>query len=92
MCTVTVEIDQDLLRDMRPDLASTAAIRLWAQQLIDMRIRQMELEDEETMSIEDAREMTLAAVRDETPSLPMPQTCSVLSRITCTITASSTTT
>ena len=65
MGTVTVEIDQDLLRDMRPDLTSIAAIRLWAQQLIDLRIRQMELEDEETMSIEEAREMTLAAVREE---------------------------
>ena len=65
MCTVTVEIDQDLLRDMRPDLTGTAAIRLWTQQLIDMLIRQMELEDEETMSIEEAREMTLAAVREE---------------------------
>ena len=39
--------------------------RDWAQELVNLRIRQMELEDEETMSIEDAREMTLAAVREE---------------------------
>lgn len=39
--------------------------RNWAQELVNLRIRQMELEDEETMSIEDAREMTLAAVREE---------------------------
>ena len=65
MCSVTVEVDQDVLRDMRPDLDSITAIRLWAQELINLHIQQMELEDEETMSIEEAREMTLAAVREE---------------------------
>lgn len=65
MCKVTVEVDQDVLRDMRPDLDSITAIRLWAQELINLHIQQMELEDEETMSIEEAREMTLAAVREE---------------------------
>ena len=65
MCTISVKVDEDVLRDMRPDLDSTAAIRIWAQQLIDLHIQQMEMEDTETMSIEDAREMTLAAVREE---------------------------
>ena len=65
MCRVTVEVDQDVLRDMRPDLDNMTAIRLWAQKLIDLHIQQMELEDDETMSIEEAREMTLAAVREE---------------------------
>ena len=65
MCKVTVEVDQDVLRDMRPDLDSITAIRLWAQELINLHIQQMELEVEETMSIEEAREMTLAAVREE---------------------------
>ncbi len=50
---------------MRPDLDSITAIRIWAQELINLHIQQMELEDEETMSIEEAREMTLAAVREE---------------------------
>ena len=50
---------------MRPDLDTTAAIRLWAQELVDHRMQQMRLEDEETMSIDDALEMTLAPVRDE---------------------------
>ena len=65
MCRVTVEVDQDLLRDMRPDLDSMTAVRLWAQQLIDMHIQQMELENDETMSIEEARDMSLAAVKEE---------------------------
>ena len=65
MCTVSVKIDEAALRDMRPDLDSTAAIRLWAQQMIDICIQQMEYENTETMSIEEACEMTLAAVREE---------------------------
>jgi hypothetical protein len=65
MCRVTVEVDQEMLRGMNPALDSTAAIRKWAQQSIDLRIQQMEFEDAETMSIEEAREMTLAAVREE---------------------------
>ena len=65
MCTVSVKVNEDVLRDVRPDLDSTAAIRTWAQQLIDSCIQKMEMEDTETMSIEDARKMTLAAVREE---------------------------
>ena len=65
MCTISVKVNEEVLRDMRPDLDSTAAIRMWAQQLIDSCIQQMEMEDTETMSIEEAREMTLAAVREE---------------------------
>ncbi|MBR1463107.1 MAG: hypothetical protein IJ604_06980 [Prevotella sp.] len=50
---------------MRPDLDSTAAIRLWVQQQIDLRIQQMEFEDTETMSIEEARAMVHAAIHEE---------------------------
>lgn len=65
MCMISISVDEAALRDMRPELDSTAAIRDWAQELVNLRIKQMEQEDEETMSIEDAREMTLAAVREE---------------------------
>lgn len=65
MCRVTVEVDQEVLKGMNPALDSTAAIRRWAQQLIDLHIQQMVIEDNETMSIEEARAMTLAAVREE---------------------------
>ena len=63
MCTVTVKIDKAVLSGIRPELNTTAAIRQWAQQQIDLRIQQMVLDDDETMTIEEAREMTLAAVR-----------------------------
>lgn len=65
MCTISISVDEAALRNMRPELDSTAAIRDWAQELVNLRIKQMELEDEETVSIEDAREMFLAAVREE---------------------------
>ena len=65
MCMVSINIDEAALRDMRPDLDTTAAIRLWAQELVDHRIQEMRIEDEETMSIDDALEMTLATVREE---------------------------
>ena len=65
MCAVTIDIDEKTLRDVNPNLSDIAAIREWAQQLIDSRIREMLEEDTETMSIEEAREMTLKAVREE---------------------------
>lgn len=65
MCTVSIDIDEVAIRDLRPELDTTAAIRLWAQELIDLRLEQLRLEDEETMDIETAREMTLKAVREE---------------------------
>ena len=65
MCTVTVNVDEAMLKEMDPNLSDKMAIRKWVQQLIDLRIQQMELEDNETMSVEEAREITLAAVREE---------------------------
>ena len=65
MCTVTVNVDEVMLREMNPNLSDRTAIRKWVQELIDLRIQQLEFEDTETMSIEEAREMTLAAVREE---------------------------
>ena len=65
MCRVTVEVDQEVLKSMNPALDSTVAIRHWAQQLIDMRIQQMEFEDTETMSIEEARAIIHETIRKE---------------------------
>ena len=65
MCTVSINIDEAAIRDVCPELNTTAAIRSWVQELIDSRLRQMRLEDEETMSIEEARTMVHAAIREE---------------------------
>lgn len=37
MCTVSVKVNEALLRGMRPELNSTAAIRQWAQQQKEAR-------------------------------------------------------
>lgn len=65
MCTVSVKVDEAMLRNIRPELNSTAAIRQWAQELINMRISEMVLEDTETVDLETAREILLATVREE---------------------------
>lgn len=65
MCRITIEVNQEVLQSVNPALDSRAAIGKWIQNLIDLRIQQMELEKGETMSIEEARDMTLAAVREE---------------------------
>lgn len=65
MCMVSINVDEAALRDMRPELDTTAAIRLWAQELVDHRMQQMRMEDEETMSIEEARAMVHAAIHEE---------------------------
>ena len=65
MCTVTVNVDEAILREMNPNLSDKTAIRNWVQQLIDHRIQDMIAEDDETISVEEAREMTLKAVREE---------------------------
>ena len=33
MCTVSVKVNEDVLRDYLPELENTAAIRKWAQML-----------------------------------------------------------
>ena len=65
MCRINVNIDEAVLRDIRPDLDNMAAIQLWAQELIDRRIQQMEFDDTETVDLETAREMLLETVRSE---------------------------
>lgn len=49
MCLISINVDEAVLRDICPELDNTAAIRLWAQELIDLRISQMRAEEEETM-------------------------------------------
>lgn len=65
MCTVSVKVDEAVLRDMMPELDSIAAIRLWVQNLVDLHVQELVAEEEATMDLETAREMTLRVVRDE---------------------------
>ncbi len=65
MCTVNIQVNEALLRNVMPELDSTAAIRLWVQNLINLQIEQLQAEEEETMDIEDARAMVHETIRKE---------------------------
>ena len=65
MCTVNIQVDEALLRDVKPELDSTAAIRLWVQELVNLRIQELINEDEETMDIEEARAMVHETIKKE---------------------------
>jgi len=53
MCMVSINVDEAALRDIRPELDSTAAIRLWVQRLVDMHIQQMRIQPDLDMTQED---------------------------------------
>lgn len=55
MCTVSVKVDEDMLRGVLPELEDTTAIRKWAQMLIDARIREL-VEENKVFALE--RDMT----------------------------------
>ena len=65
MCMVSINVDEAALRDMRPELDTTAAIRLWAQELVDHRMQQMRMECEKTIDVERARAYTHRAISRE---------------------------
>ena len=46
MCTVSVKVNENLLRGLRPELTTTAAIRRWAQEELDRRIEAMVQEED----------------------------------------------
>ena len=68
MCTVSVKVNEDVLRDYLPELENTAAIRKWVQMLIDQRIDALIKERataDGVIDVETAREMTHGAIRRE---------------------------
>ena len=65
MCTVTIKIDEAVLRGLNPEWNSTAAIRKWAQELVDFHIHELAVSDVDTLDIEAARNMVLETVRKE---------------------------
>ena len=65
MCTVNIKVDENLLRDIMPELDTTAAINLWVQQLVDLRIKELIDEDDEVIDLETAREMLHETIKKE---------------------------
>lgn len=68
MCIVSVKIDEAMLRDVLPELDSTAAISRWAQLLIDQHLDALAKEyaaDDEVIDLETARAMLHKTIHEE---------------------------
>ena len=53
MCTVNVNVDEAELRELRPELNNMAAISLWVQGMVNLRMQQMRMERDQNASLED---------------------------------------
>lgn len=71
MCTISINVDEAALRDMRQDLDSTAAICLWAQELVNLRMQQMRAERERNASGREATQEDLWRAIEQDPELTL---------------------
>lgn len=65
MCTVSVKVDETVLRNVMPELDSTAAIRLWVQKLVDMHLQQLRRASERDLIPDDVCREIWQEVEDE---------------------------
>ena len=56
MCTVSIEVNEKVLRGVDPNLDSTMAIRKWVQQLVNVRTQEMIAENRGLIDVETMRE------------------------------------
>ena len=63
MCTVSVKVDEAVLRDVMPELDSNAAIRLWVQKLVDMHLQQLRGASERDLLSDDDEAIDLETFR-----------------------------
>ena len=59
------------MREMRPELDTTAAIRLWVQDLVDFRMQQMRTERGGSVSQREASQEDLWHAIDQDPELTL---------------------
>lgn len=71
MCKISVEVNEKLLRDVLPELESPAAIRLWVQELVDLRMQQMREEREWNASSRETSQEDLWHVIEQDPGLTL---------------------
>ena len=46
MCTISVKINENMIKDKRPELGTAVALRKWAQMIIDKSVTELISEDE----------------------------------------------
>lgn len=71
MCMVSINVDESALREMRPELDTTAAIRLWVQDLVDFRMQQMRTERGGSVSQREASQEDLWHAIEQDPELTL---------------------
>ena len=69
MCIVDVKVDEQELRNMRPELDNLVAIRLWVQQLVDLQMQQMRLGREGNVYSSEAKQEDLWHAIEQEPEL-----------------------
>ncbi|MBR2195074.1 MAG: hypothetical protein IJ911_05600 [Salinivirgaceae bacterium] len=65
MCTVSIKVDESVIRSINPALTSNESIELWLQNQVDFMIQDMVGQDTETMDLETAREKLHSMIRNE---------------------------
>lgn len=58
MCTVSVEVNEKVLRGVNPNLDSSAALRHWVQQLVNYHTQMMVDDNNDAVDMKFSRDMT----------------------------------
>ena len=58
MCTVSVEVNEKVLRGINPNLGSSAALRQWVQQLVNYHTQMMVDDSDDAADMKFSRDMT----------------------------------
>lgn len=57
MCTVSVEVNEKVLRGVNPNLDSSAALRQWVQQLVNYHTQMMVDDNDDAVDMKFSRDM-----------------------------------
>lgn len=64
MCVVDIKVNEATVRGLYPSLNSTAAIRRWAQEVMDRHVEEMVAKRAGAMDLETVREKLHQMVKD----------------------------
>ena len=64
MCTVSINVNDAVMRRINPSLTNRERIKQWLQHQVDMMIARMVEEDDETMDLEISNDMTIEELYD----------------------------
>ncbi len=64
MCTVSINVNDAVMRQINPSLTNRERIKQWLQHQVDMMIARMVEEDDETMDLEISNDMTIEELYD----------------------------